>query len=65
MTIKVKIEHTGTHGAILIDSSNVVHVALRPGESGEAHVWEGSSIMVSELTDMSRTHIRVAHRASD
>ena len=66
MTVKVKIEHTGTHGAILIDKGDVVHVALRPGESTEAHVWEGSAIKVLELTDMFRTDIVwLTERATD
>ena len=66
MTIKVKIEHTGTHGAILVDRGDVVHVALRPGESTEAHVWEGSTLRILELTDVKQKDIVwLTERATD
>jgi hypothetical protein len=57
MTIRVKIEHTGTAGVVLVDKGDIVHVVLRPGESTDATLWEGHSVRLEEMTDMNRTDI--------
>ena len=54
MTFKAKIEHAGTHGVILIDNGDMVHVALRPGENSEVTLYEGHSVRLEEVTDLKR-----------